>query len=89
MKPGDKGWVIENQRIHAVVIKEISPRKEDGGAILVEYEDKSVLIPTRWVFPEHLFTSKKEVEAKVQARIAKLQEALIKLYEEEKEEAGS
>lgn len=82
MKVGDKGWVIESQRIHAVTIKEVSPRREDGGAILVEYEDKSVLIPTRWVFPEHLFTSKAEVEAKVLKRIARLQEELVKLYKE-------
>lgn len=82
VKPGDKGWVIESQRIYAVTVKEVSPRREDGGAILVEYEDKGVLIPTRWVFPEHLFTSRKEVEAKVLGRIARLQEELVKLYEE-------
>ena len=42
MKAGDKGWVMESQRIHAVTIKEISPRAQDGGAMLIEYEDKTL-----------------------------------------------
>lgn len=82
MKVGDKGWVMENQRIHAVTIKEISPRAQDGGAMLIEYKDKTNLIPTRWVFPEHFFTTRGEVEAKVLSRIAKLQETLTKFREE-------